>query len=103
MLARRAEAQKHLEALHPIYVLRKAGSQLRAAPLSNATEDEPPPIDEAAAILELHEGNALEAIQTLPAERDAVEEKRRFASIAMGHGFTRGWRTRLPDKFIGEG
>lgn len=29
MLARRAAAQKHLEAPRPVYVLRKAGAQLR--------------------------------------------------------------------------
>jgi hypothetical protein len=39
----------------------------------------------------------------LLAERDAVEEKLGVAAIAMGHGFTRGWRTRLPGKFSGEG
>jgi hypothetical protein len=71
--------------------------------MSAAPADDPPPMDEAVAILEMHDGNALEAIRTLLAERDAVEEKLRFASIAMGHGFTRGWRTRLPGKFIGEG
>lgn len=67
-----------------------------------APADEPPPMDEAAAILAMHDGNAIEAIRTLLAERDAVEDKLRIATIAMGHGFTRGWRTRLPGKFIGE-
>lgn len=71
--------------------------------MNTAAADEPPPMDEAAAILEMHDGNALEAIRTLLAERDAVEEKLRVAAIAMGHGFTRGWRTRLPGKFIGDG
>lgn len=71
--------------------------------MNAATSEEPPPMDEAAAILEMHEGNALEAIRTLLAERDAVEEKLQIAAIAMGHGFTRGWRTRLPGKVIGEG
>lgn len=59
--------------------------------------------DEAVAILEIHEGNALDAIRTLLAERDALEAKLQIAAIAMGHGFTRGWRTRLPARFIGEG
>lgn len=71
--------------------------------MTAATAEEPPSIDEAVAILEMHEGNALEAIRTLLAERDAVEEKLRIAAIAMGHGFTRGWRTRLPAQFIGNG
>ncbi|MCV3738878.1 hypothetical protein OCK02_22080 [Rhizobium sp. TRM96647] len=40
-------------------------------------------MDQAAAILEMHDGNALEAFRTLLAERDAVEEKLRVAAIAM--------------------
>lgn len=48
-----------------------------------ATADEPPRMDQAAAILEMHDGNALEAFRTLLAERDAVEEKLRVAAIAM--------------------
>lgn len=71
---------------------------MRAAPA-----DEPHPIDETVAIVEMHPGNALEAIRTLLAERDAVEKKLRVAAIAMGHGFTRCWRTRSPGKCIGEG
>lgn len=67
-----------------------------------ATAPEQPRQEEAEAILAMHGGNAIEAIRTLLAERDAVEDKLRIATIAMGHGFTRGWRTRLPGKFIGE-
>lgn len=48
--------------------------------------------DEAIEILRLHDGNALEALRTLIAERDAVEERLAIAVIAMGRGFTRGWR-----------
>lgn len=71
--------------------------------MTAALGEEHPPEGEAEAILALHNGDAIEAIRTLLAERDAVEDKLRIAAIAMGHGFTRGWRTRLPGKFIGEG
>ena len=71
--------------------------------MNAVTAEEPSSVDEAVAILEMHDGNALEAIRTLLAERDAVEEKLRAAAIAMGHGFTRGWRARLPGRFVGEG
>jgi len=71
--------------------------------MSAATSEGSPPLDEAVAILELHNGNALEAIRSLLAERDAVEEKLRATAIAMGHGFDRGWRTRRPGSFTGEG
>lgn len=50
------------------------------------------PRDEASEILELHQGNALEALRTLIAERDAVEERLAIATLVMGRGFTRGWR-----------
>lgn len=55
-------------------------------------ETPPTARDEAQEILTLHDGNALEAIRTLIAERDAVEDKLAFARIAMGHGYTRGWK-----------
>lgn len=45
--------------------------------------------DEAMAVLALHEWDALEAIRTVLAERDAVEDRLRIAAIAMGRGFTR--------------
>lgn len=48
--------------------------------------------DEAIEVLRLHNGNALEALRTLIAERDAVEERLAIAIVAMGRGFTRGWR-----------
>lgn len=48
--------------------------------------------DEAAEVLRLHDGNALEALRTLIAERDAVEDRLAIAVLAMGRGFTRGWR-----------
>lgn len=48
--------------------------------------------DEALQILELHQGNALEALRTLIAERDAVEERLAIATLVMGRGYTRGWR-----------
>ncbi|MBB5044115.1 hypothetical protein [Shinella fusca] len=42
--------------------------------------------DEATEILALHGGDALEALRTLIAERDAVEERLAIAAIAMGLG-----------------
>lgn len=48
--------------------------------------------DEAFQVLALHEWDALEAIRTVLAERDAVEERLRIAVLAMGRGFTRGWK-----------
>lgn len=48
--------------------------------------------EEAVEILALHEGNALEALRTMIAERDAIEERLAFATLAMGRGYTRGWR-----------
>jgi len=44
---------------------------------------QPPCPDEAAEILALHGGDALEALRTLIAERDAVEERLAIAAIAM--------------------
>ncbi len=51
-----------------------------------------PPKDEAFEVLALHDWDALEAIRTVLAERDAVEDRLRIAAIAMGRGFTRGWK-----------
>ncbi|ANH08572.1 hypothetical protein [Shinella sp. HZN7] len=53
---------------------------------------EPAAQDEAIEVLRLHDGNALEALRTLIAERDAVEERLAIATLVMGRGFTRGWR-----------
>ncbi len=44
--------------------------------------------DEAMAVLALHDWDALEAIRTVLAERDAVEDRLRIAAIAMGRGLT---------------
>ena len=44
---------------------------------------QPPFPDEAAEILALHGGDALEALRTLIAERDAVEERLAIAALAM--------------------
>nr|WP_298094786.1 hypothetical protein [uncultured Shinella sp.] len=41
------------------------------------------PKDEAMEVLALHDWDALEAIRTVLAERDAVEERLRIAAIAM--------------------
>ena len=43
--------------------------------------------DEAMAVLALHDWDAIEAIRTVLAERDAVEDRLRIAAIAMGRGF----------------
>lgn len=50
------------------------------------------PSDEAVEVLALHDWDALDALRTVLAERDAVEERLRIANIAMGRGFTRGWK-----------
>lgn len=50
------------------------------------------PKDEAFEVLALHNWDALEAVRTLLAERDAVEEKLRIARVVMGRGYTRGWK-----------
>jgi hypothetical protein len=47
--------------------------------------------DEAREILALHKGDALEALRTLIAERDAVEERLAFARLA-GRMHLRGRR-----------
>ncbi len=48
--------------------------------------------DEAFEVLALHDWDALEAIRTVLAERDAIEERLRIAAVVMGRGYTRGWR-----------
>lgn len=55
-------------------------------------ERQPTVPEEAAEVLALHDGNALEALRTLIAERDAIEERLAVATLVMGRGFTRGWR-----------
>lgn len=53
---------------------------------------EPPPApDEATIILSCHQGDALEAIRTLIAERDAMFRRLLVARGVTGRGFTRGW------------
>ena len=50
------------------------------------------PRDEAAEVLALHKGDPIEAIRTLLAERDCLEERLATAVVIMGTGYTRGWR-----------
>lgn len=50
------------------------------------------PKDEAFSVLALHNWDALEALRTVLAERDAVEERLRIAALVIGRGFTRGWK-----------
>lgn len=47
--------------------------------------------DEAAEILALHNGDSLEALRTMIAERDAVEERLAFARLA-GRAYAGGWQ-----------
>lgn len=54
--------------------------------------------DEAMAVLALHDWDALEAVRTVLAERDAVEDRLRIAAIAMGRGFTQQDRSASPTK-----
>jgi hypothetical protein len=49
--------------------------------------------EEAAEILALHNGNALEALRTLIAERDAVEERLAVASLILRCGQEAGLRS----------
>lgn len=51
---------------------------MTAAPLQRAADRE-----EAAEILALHGGNALEALRTMIAERDAVEERLAIARLVI--------------------
>jgi hypothetical protein len=53
---------------------------------------EAPQRDEAAEVLALHKGDPIEAIRTLLAERDSLEERLATAVVIMGTGYTRGWR-----------
>jgi hypothetical protein len=39
-----------------------------------------------------HDGDAHAAIGTLLSERDFLLNELQYASIAMGHGFARGWK-----------
>ncbi|MDO9417161.1 hypothetical protein [Pararhizobium sp.] len=47
---------------------------------------------EAEKILELHGGDGAEAVMTLLVELDALQDRLQIANIAMGRGFTRGWK-----------
>lgn len=51
--------------------------------------------EEAMAILALHEGNALEALRTMIAERDAVEERLAMAMLGLGENRDGTLRTRI--------
>lgn len=56
-----------------------------------------PPADdpvavEAAAVIGYHGGNAAAAVMTLLHERDDLLERLAIARIAMGVGYTRGWK-----------
>lgn len=48
--------------------------------------------DEAAEVLAFHKGDPIEAIRTLLAVRDSLEERLATAVVVMGTGYTRGWR-----------
>jgi hypothetical protein len=48
--------------------------------------------EEALEILAFHNGNALEALRTMIAERDAVEERLAIATLIMARGDDEAWR-----------
>ena len=60
--------------------------------MPRAQRKEPAPRDEAAEILRLHHGDALEALRTMIAERDAVEERLAIATLVLARGDARTWR-----------
>lgn len=51
-----------------------------------------PERQEAEQILAYHDGNAVEAIHTMIIERDELFRRLLISQLAMGWGFTRGWR-----------
>lgn len=48
--------------------------------------------EEADKVLELHGGDGRQAVMTLLIEVDALQERLWCAKIAMGRGYTRGWK-----------
>jgi hypothetical protein len=48
--------------------------------------------DEVDQLLTKHNGDVHAAIGMLLSERDLLIKELQFASIAMGHGFARGWK-----------
>lgn len=48
--------------------------------------------DEADKILQLHGGDGRQAVMTLLVEMDSLQDRLWVAKIAMGQGFTRGWK-----------
>ncbi|CAN7425465.1 hypothetical protein LJR231_002754 [Phyllobacterium sp. LjRoot231] len=48
--------------------------------------------DEVDQLITEHNGDVHAAIGTLLSERDFLMKELQYASIAMGHGFARGWR-----------
>lgn len=48
--------------------------------------------EEAKNIVDLHDGDGLQAVMTLLVEMDALQDRLWSAKIAMGCGFTRGWK-----------
>lgn len=53
---------------------------------------EPTLEDEADKILQLHGGDGRQAVMTLLVEMDALQDRLWIAKMAMGCGFTRGWK-----------
>lgn len=48
--------------------------------------------EEAEKILHLHGGDGSQAVMTLLIEIDSLQDRLWIAKIAMGQGFTRGWK-----------
>jgi hypothetical protein len=51
--------------------------------------------DEVDQLLTKHHGDVHAAIVTLLSEREFLIKELQYASLAMGHGFARGWRPKL--------
>ncbi len=54
--------------------------------------------DEVDQLLTEHNGDVRAAIRALLSEREFLMKELQYASIAMGHGFARGWRPKLTSK-----
>lgn len=51
------------------------------------------------AVIEIFEGDAHAAIEALLSDRSYLVRELQYASLAMGFGFTRGWRPKIKGPF----
>lgn len=63
--------------------------------MSAAQPATPPELDELAAALAWHNGDAIATIRTLLDDCRQLRERLALAEISMSIGFTRGWRPSL--------